>query len=47
MRSARRHAIAETDVTVEASTQAAVDLCISAFGGLQGVINCAGIAGEP
>ena len=34
----------ETDVTVEASTQAAVDLCISAFGGLQGVINCAGVA---
>jgi NAD(P)-dependent dehydrogenase (short-subunit alcohol dehydrogenase family) len=34
----------ETDVTVEASTQAAVDLCISTFGGLQGVINCAGVA---
>lgn len=33
-----------TDVTEEASTQAAVDLCISAFGGVHGVINCAGIA---
>jgi len=34
----------ETDVTNEAATQAAVDLCVSAFGGLQGVINCAGVA---
>jgi NAD(P)-dependent dehydrogenase (short-subunit alcohol dehydrogenase family) len=34
----------ETDVTSEPATQAAVDLCISAFGALQGVINCAGIA---
>ena len=34
----------ETDVTNEASTQAAVDLCLSAFGGLQGLINCAGVA---
>jgi len=33
-----------TDVTDEAATQAAVDLCISAFGGLHGVVNCAGVA---
>jgi NAD(P)-dependent dehydrogenase (short-subunit alcohol dehydrogenase family) len=35
---------AKTDVTDEAQTQAAVDLCVSAFGGLHGAINCAGIA---
>jgi NAD(P)-dependent dehydrogenase (short-subunit alcohol dehydrogenase family) len=35
---------AKTDVTDEASTQAAVDLCISAFGAIHGVVNCAGIA---
>lgn len=34
----------ETNVTDEASVQAAVDLCISAFGGLHGAVNCAGIA---
>lgn len=34
----------ETNVTDEASVQAAVDLSISAFGGLHGVINCAGVA---
>ncbi len=34
----------ETNVTDEASVQAAVDLCISAFGGLQGAVNCAGVA---
>ena len=34
----------KTDVTDEASTQAAVDLCISAFGGIHGAVNCAGIA---
>jgi NAD(P)-dependent dehydrogenase (short-subunit alcohol dehydrogenase family) len=34
----------ETDVTSEEATQAAVDLCISAFGGIHGVINCAGVA---
>ena len=34
----------KTDVTDEAQTQAAVDLCVSAFGGLHGAINCAGIA---
>jgi NAD(P)-dependent dehydrogenase (short-subunit alcohol dehydrogenase family) len=33
-----------TDVTEEASTQAAIDACISAFGAIHGVINCAGIA---
>jgi NAD(P)-dependent dehydrogenase (short-subunit alcohol dehydrogenase family) len=33
-----------TDVTDEASTQAAVDLCVSAFGALHGLVNCAGIA---
>ena len=32
------------DVTDEASTQAAVDLCVSAFGGIHGLVNCAGIA---
>ena len=35
---------AKTDVCDEASTQAAVDLCISAFGGIHGAINCAGVA---
>ena len=35
---------ARTDVTDEASTQAAVDLCVSAFGAFHGAINCAGIA---
>jgi NAD(P)-dependent dehydrogenase (short-subunit alcohol dehydrogenase family) len=34
----------KTDVTDEAQTQAAVDLCASAFGGIHGAINCAGIA---
>ncbi|HUP30873.1 MAG TPA: SDR family NAD(P)-dependent oxidoreductase [Usitatibacter sp.] len=33
-----------TDVTDEAQTQAAVDLCASAFGGIHGVVNCAGVA---
>ena len=33
-----------TDVTDEASTAAAVDLCISAFGGIHGAVNCAGVA---
>jgi NAD(P)-dependent dehydrogenase (short-subunit alcohol dehydrogenase family) len=35
---------ARTDVTDPASTQAAVDLAVSEFGGLHGAINCAGIA---
>jgi len=30
-----------TDVTEEASTQAAVDLCVSAFGAIHGAVNCA------
>lgn len=33
-----------TDVADEASAQGAVDLAISAFGGLHGLVNCAGIA---
>jgi NAD(P)-dependent dehydrogenase (short-subunit alcohol dehydrogenase family) len=33
-----------TDVTEEASTQAAVELCVSAFGAIHGAINCAGVA---
>ncbi|MEP7260658.1 MAG: SDR family NAD(P)-dependent oxidoreductase, partial [Usitatibacter sp.] len=33
-----------TDVTDEASTIAAVELCISAFGAIHGVVNCAGVA---
>jgi NAD(P)-dependent dehydrogenase (short-subunit alcohol dehydrogenase family) len=32
------------DVTDEAQTQAAVDACVSAFGGIHGAINCAGVA---
>jgi NAD(P)-dependent dehydrogenase (short-subunit alcohol dehydrogenase family) len=35
---------AKTDVTDEASTQAAIDLCITAFGAVHGAVNCAGIA---
>jgi NAD(P)-dependent dehydrogenase (short-subunit alcohol dehydrogenase family) len=34
----------KTDVTDEAQTQAAVDLCGSAFGAIHGAVNCAGIA---
>ena len=34
----------KTDVTDEAQTQAAVDLCISAFGAIHGAVNCAGVA---
>ncbi|MFM7293649.1 MAG: 3-hydroxyacyl-CoA dehydrogenase [Burkholderiales bacterium] len=33
-----------TDVTDESSVLAAVDLCVSAFGGIHGVVNCAGVA---
>ncbi|HQZ45633.1 MAG TPA: SDR family NAD(P)-dependent oxidoreductase [Usitatibacteraceae bacterium] len=33
-----------TDVADEAQTQAAVDLCVSAFGAIHGVVNCAGVA---
>jgi NAD(P)-dependent dehydrogenase (short-subunit alcohol dehydrogenase family) len=32
------------DVTDEASTQAAVDLCVAAFGAIHGLVNCAGVA---
>jgi NAD(P)-dependent dehydrogenase (short-subunit alcohol dehydrogenase family) len=32
------------DVCDEAATQAAVDLCASAFGAIHGLVNCAGIA---
>jgi NAD(P)-dependent dehydrogenase (short-subunit alcohol dehydrogenase family) len=34
----------KTDVTDEASVQAAVDLCKSAFGAIHGAVNCAGVA---
>ncbi len=34
----------KTDVTDEASVQAAVELCKTAFGGIHGAVNCAGIA---
>ena len=34
----------KSDVTDEAQTQAAVDLCVSAFGAIHGAVNCAGIA---
>src|SRR5882757_9348794 len=34
----------KTDVTDEASVLAAVDLCKSAFGGIHGAVNCAGVA---
>ena len=33
-----------TDVSAEADAKAAVDLALTQFGGLQGLINCAGIA---
>jgi NAD(P)-dependent dehydrogenase (short-subunit alcohol dehydrogenase family) len=39
-----RAAHIRTDVTDEASVQAAVDLCKSAFGGIHGLVNCAGVA---
>jgi len=35
---------AECDVSSEASAGAAVELAVSAFGGLHGLVNCAGIA---
>jgi NAD(P)-dependent dehydrogenase (short-subunit alcohol dehydrogenase family) len=34
----------KADVTEEASMQAAVDLCVSAFGAIHGLVNCAGVA---
>ncbi len=36
---------AVTDVTEQASSQAAVNACLDVFGGLHGLINCAGIVG--
>lgn len=33
-----------TDVTDEASAKAAIDLAVSAYGGLNGLVNCAGVA---
>src|SRR5438045_4189701 len=33
-----------TDVTDETATQAAVELCVAAFGAIHGAIHCAGIA---
>jgi NAD(P)-dependent dehydrogenase (short-subunit alcohol dehydrogenase family) len=34
----------ETDVTDESQVKAAVDLCVSAFGAIRGLVNCAGVA---
>ena len=34
----------KADVTDEASMQAAVDQCVSAFGAIHGLVNCAGVA---
>jgi NAD(P)-dependent dehydrogenase (short-subunit alcohol dehydrogenase family) len=34
----------KADVTDEPSTQAAVDLCVSQFGAIHGLVNCAGVA---
>jgi NAD(P)-dependent dehydrogenase (short-subunit alcohol dehydrogenase family) len=34
----------KADVTDEVSTQAAVELCVAAYGGIQGAVNCAGVA---
>jgi NAD(P)-dependent dehydrogenase (short-subunit alcohol dehydrogenase family) len=34
---------AKTNVTDEASAQGAVDMALDAFGGLQGLVNCAGV----
>jgi len=33
-----------TDVTDETATAASVELCVAAFGGIHGAVNCAGIA---
>jgi NAD(P)-dependent dehydrogenase (short-subunit alcohol dehydrogenase family) len=35
---------AKTDVTEEASMQAAVDACSASFGAIHGLVNCAGVA---
>ncbi|MGE5616051.1 MAG: SDR family NAD(P)-dependent oxidoreductase [Bacillota bacterium] len=34
----------KTDVTDEVATQAAVELCVAAYGAIHGAVNCAGIA---
>ncbi len=34
----------KADVTDEASTQAAVELCVAQFGAIHGLVNCAGVA---
>jgi NAD(P)-dependent dehydrogenase (short-subunit alcohol dehydrogenase family) len=39
-----RARFAKADVTDEASMQSAVDLCVSAFGAIHGLVNCAGVA---
>jgi len=39
-----RAAFQKTDVTDEASMQAAVDVCVAKFGSIQGLVNCAGVA---
>ena len=39
-----RGKFAKTDVTDEAQTEAAVELCVASFGGIHGAVNCAGIA---
>jgi NAD(P)-dependent dehydrogenase (short-subunit alcohol dehydrogenase family) len=39
-----RARFAQTDVTDEGSVQAAIDLAVKEFGGLNGLVNCAGIA---
>jgi NAD(P)-dependent dehydrogenase (short-subunit alcohol dehydrogenase family) len=41
----KRVAFQPTDVTSEASAQAAIELAVSRFGGLHGLVNCAGILG--
>jgi len=39
-----RAAFQKTDVTDEASMQAAVDACVAKFGAIHGLVNCAGVA---
>jgi NAD(P)-dependent dehydrogenase (short-subunit alcohol dehydrogenase family) len=42
--SGEKIAFAKADVTSESEVQAAIDLALDRFGGLHGVINCAGVA---
>ena len=42
--SGERVAFTKTDVTSESDVQAAIDLALERFGGLHGVVNCAGVA---